>query len=121
MAMKALTDRILIEIGIKPERFSLKWASAAEAPRFVRLITDFTMEIKKLGPLGAAEGLAADELKERIDKGLRAVTDQKLRMSYGNAAKAVRKDAEWTMEHISGIINEKMEKTFQSIFHAPVK
>jgi hypothetical protein len=34
-----------------------------------------------------------------------------VRIAFGNATKAVRKDAIWTNEHIGGIINDKMEKS----------
>jgi len=115
MGMNALVHRVLQEIGIREERFSLQWASAAEAPRFVQLITDFTRQMKELGPLGKAEGLSHDELRQRLAKGLEVVSDQKVRVSFGNAAKAVRKDGIWTHEHIGEIINSKMEKTLEKV------
>lgn len=113
MGMNALVHRVLKEIGIREERFNLQWASAAEAPRFVQLITNFTQEMKKLGPLGKAEGLSPDELKERLEKGLEVVSKQAVRVSFGNATKAVRKDAIWTHEHIGEIINTKMAKSLE--------
>ena len=58
MGADALVRKVLEEVGIRTERYDLEWASAAEAPRFVQLITDFTQRIKELGPLGAAEGLS---------------------------------------------------------------
>ena len=70
-----------------------------------------TAQIKELGPIGEAEGLSKEELKARIDKALAAVSDQKVRIAFGNATKAVRKDAIWTNEHIGGIVNEKMGKS----------
>ena len=111
MGMNALVHRVLKDIGIREERFSLQWASAAEAPRFVQLITDFTEQMKELGPLGQAEGLSEDELKERLEKGMDVVSKQAVRVSFGNATKAVRKDGVWTHEHIGEIINTKMEKS----------
>jgi len=113
MGMNALVHRILKDIGIREERFSLKWASAAEAPRFVQLITEFTQQMKDLGPLGKAEGLSGEELKERLQKGLEVVSTQAVRVSYGNATKAVRKDGIWTHEHIDEIINTKMAKSLE--------
>jgi hypothetical protein len=113
MGMKALVHRVLKEIGIREERFGLQWASAAEAPRFVRLITDFTRRMQELGPLGQAEGLSRDELKKRLQKGLDIVSSQAVRVSFGNAAKAVRKDGIWTDEHIGEVINTKMAKSLE--------
>lgn len=112
MGADSLLRKVLEEIGIRKERYDLQWASAAEAPRFVQLITEFTEQMKALGPLGEAEGLSKDELKERLQKGLDFVSAQKTRISYGNAAKAVRKDRIWTRDHIDEVIQTKMAKTF---------
>ncbi len=110
MGMDALVRKVLSDIGIRPERFSLQWASAAEAPRFVNLITDFTREMKDLGPLGEAEGLSKEELRERLEKGLEVVSNQRVRISFGNATKAVRKDGIWTKEHIDELMIKKTTK-----------
>jgi hypothetical protein len=111
MGVDALVRKVLEEVGIRKERYDLQWASAAEAPRFVKLITDFTEQMKELGPLGEAEGLSQDEIKERLEKALEVVSDQKVRVSFGNASKAVRKDAVWTPEHIDEVIATKMAKS----------
>ena len=116
MGADSLVRRVLEEVGIKKERYDLEWASAAEAPRFVQLITEFTERMKELGPLGKAEGLSQEELKERLEKALDFVSSQKSRISYGNAAKAVRKDGIWTKDHIDEVINTKMTKTLEKAF-----
>ncbi len=102
--------KILQEIGINPKRYNLKWASAAEAPRFVKLITDFTAEIKELGPLGAAEGIAPDEIKKRIEQGLSLVESRKLRVSFGNVTKTLRKDNDYSEAHIAELVDTKLSK-----------
>lgn len=42
--------RMLGYIGIDPKRLRLDWVSASEGERFQRIITEFTNEIKNLGP-----------------------------------------------------------------------
>ncbi len=116
MGADSLIRRVLEEVGIRKERYDLQWASAAEAPRFVQLITEFTNQMKELGPLGKAEGLSPEEVKERLEKALEFVSAQKSRISYGNAAKAVRKDGVWTKDHIDEVINTKMAKTIEKAF-----
>ena len=111
MGADALVRKVLEEVGIRKERYDLEWASAAEAPRFVDLITRFTEQMKELGPLGQAEGLNQDEVKERLQKALDVVSSQKVRISFGNASKAVRKDAVWTQDHIDEVITTKMAKS----------
>jgi hypothetical protein len=119
MGMNALITDILGRTGINPERFSLQWASAAEAPRFVKLITDFTGRIKKLGPLGQAEGIEPAELQAKIAKAIEVAGDRKVRMFYGNAVKAIRKEAVFTAERINEVIAEKTAKTVEAAFAAP--
>ena len=41
---------MLQDFGIEEERFKLAWVSASEGPQFAKLMTDFTEQIKKLGP-----------------------------------------------------------------------
>ena len=45
-----LLKRAISEIGLDPRRIRLEWISAAEGQRFARIITEFTEEIRKLGP-----------------------------------------------------------------------
>jgi hypothetical protein len=112
MGVHGLINKVLVEIGIKPERFSLKWASAAEAPRFVRLIREFTQQVKELGPLGQAEGFDAEEVKKRIDKGLQLVSNMKLRVAFGNVTKTLRKEGSQVNDTIiADLIDEKLSKT----------
>lgn len=47
-----LVKKLLEEIGVEPERLRLEWISATEAPKLVRVVNEFTEEIRKLGPLG---------------------------------------------------------------------
>ncbi len=41
---------VLEDLGIEQERFRVEWVSSAEGPRFAQIISDFTEQIKKLGP-----------------------------------------------------------------------
>ena len=115
MGVNALVHKILRESGIREERFSLQWASAAEAPRFVKLITEFTRQMKELGPLGAAEGLKPEEIKERLAKGLELVSDKKLRVGFGNVTKTLRKEGgKVTPEVIAETVDAKLSKTISA-------
>jgi hypothetical protein len=110
MSVNVLVRKILKEIGINPERYNLKWASAAEAPRFVKLITEFTARIRDLGPLGQAEGIKPEEIKVRIAKALELVNSQKLRMSFGTATRTLRKDNDYSDAHLAEVIEDKLSK-----------
>lgn len=45
-----LTERIIGMLGIELGRLRLEWISAAEAPKFARVATEFTETVRKLGP-----------------------------------------------------------------------
>jgi len=70
---------ILKSLEINTDRVALKWASAAEGPLFVKLITEFTGKIKDIGTLGSGEGLNREE-------------GMKVRMAFAKQAKQIKKD-----------------------------
>ncbi|TFG23223.1 MAG: hydrogenase iron-sulfur subunit [Promethearchaeota archaeon] len=41
---------IIKQLGVNPKRVRLEWVSASEGKRFAEVITEFTNDIKKLGP-----------------------------------------------------------------------
>jgi heterodisulfide reductase subunit A len=43
---------ILQKVGINPKRLRLEWVSASEGKRFAEVVSDFTEQIRNLGPLG---------------------------------------------------------------------
>ena len=46
-----LFNIIIKQLGINEKRIRLEWVSASEGKRFAEVITEFTNEIKELGPL----------------------------------------------------------------------
>ena len=50
-----LTKKILEGMGIAPERLRLEWVSASEGARFQEVVTEFTEQIRALGPLQLQE------------------------------------------------------------------
>ena len=101
----------MAKIGIDSSRFVLKWASAAEGPRFVRLITDFTAKIKSLGPLGDSEGANKDELQIKLFAARNALEKAKLRTGLGNLTKGFRKEGDYSDQQIKDKVNEKLTKS----------
>lgn len=41
---------MLQDFGLEEERFKLAWVSASEGPQFAKLMTEFTEQIRRLGP-----------------------------------------------------------------------
>ncbi len=57
---------LMSHIGLDPERLRIEWVSASEGVRFAEVITDFTKRLRSLGPLGAAEGKDAQQIRAEI-------------------------------------------------------
>jgi len=96
--------------GLKAERLALDWASAAEAPLFVELITRFTNEVKELGPLGEAEGIAAEALHLKLLAARSAMKSVKLRTQFARLAQDLRDGNNHTPEVIEAKMAEKVNE-----------
>jgi F420-non-reducing hydrogenase iron-sulfur subunit len=62
MVMVAICKQLLERIGINPQRLRLEWVSASEGVRFAEVMNDFAKVLRKLGPLGKADGERDDGL-----------------------------------------------------------
>jgi F420-non-reducing hydrogenase iron-sulfur subunit len=49
-----LLRKMLAQFGIEAERLRLEWISASEGEKFARVSTEFTEQIRRLGPLQKA-------------------------------------------------------------------
>jgi len=70
-------------VGINPQRLSLKWVSAAEAPRYVEIVTGFTETIRSLGPLGTSEGRDREEIAFTLQAAKNLSQQEKFRWILG--------------------------------------
>jgi coenzyme F420-reducing hydrogenase delta subunit len=79
--------KLLEHTGINPERLRLEWVSAGEGIRFAEVMNDFANRIRKLGPLGKAEGIDEKGLKVKLEAAanlvpyIRLVERERLRLS----------------------------------------
>ena len=105
--------KLLIEAGVNPDRFVLEWASAAEAPLYVELITKFTREVKALGALGEAEGMPLEELKSRLDAAKSLASNVKLRTRFARLTQDLRKENDYSPQLIEAKMSEKLNKAIQ--------
>jgi F420-non-reducing hydrogenase iron-sulfur subunit len=64
--MVLLCRKILEHIGLNPERLGIEFMSSGEGILLTEVINDFSKKVRKLGPLGKAEGLDQDELKSKL-------------------------------------------------------
>jgi len=93
---------------------SLEWVSAAEAPRFTKLITSYVSSIKSLGPLGSADGEGGEDLVQRhLRAGVKAASARKVRTALGKLAKDMHKSGDYDPKDISSGVAKKVLPAFR--------
>jgi DNA-binding transcriptional ArsR family regulator len=76
-------EKLIGHVGINPQRLALKWVSAAEAPRYVEIVTGFTETIRSLGPLGTNEGSDREEIAFKLQAVKNLSQQEKFRWILG--------------------------------------
>ena len=62
-----LTKRILRDFGIDEKRLRLEWVSASEGAIFQEVVTEFTEQMRELGPLALQElNYQPDEIADKV-------------------------------------------------------
>lgn len=101
----SLVHETLARLNINKERFLIDWASAAEGPHFVKIITDFTKRVAELGPLGSSEGVSQGDLKEQLASAAKMVRGRKVRTCLLNASKEMIKSSDFSRQAISDLVS----------------
>jgi hypothetical protein len=79
----SVTKKVLDFCSVNPGRLEVRFMSSAEGPKFVKYATEFMEAVKKLGPLGASEGLVPEELALKLQVAANALDGKKLRWVIG--------------------------------------
>ncbi|MBU0485372.1 MAG: hydrogenase iron-sulfur subunit [Proteobacteria bacterium] len=111
----SLVHEMLDRLGIVRERFLIDWASAAEGPNFVKIITAFTEQIRKLGPLGQAEKIDQRDLRRQLSEAAYAARGRKLRTGLINASREMMKSRDFSRPAIAALVKDKCGKVLQEI------
>ncbi len=112
--MAETCHQVLKDVGVNPERMALKWASAAEGPRFVELVTGYVASIKAMGPLGEGEGEADRQtIMKRLEAAVKTAANTKVRTAMGNVAKALHKSGDYSGENIEQLVKQKILPAFR--------
>lgn len=104
-----ISKKILEHIGLNPERLNIEFMSSGDGQILAQVIDTFTKRIKKLGPLGQAEGIDEKALKLKLEAirhlvpYIRLVEREKLRVSQ-KSEKAYHQF--FTSKEFDGLFNE---------------
>jgi F420-non-reducing hydrogenase iron-sulfur subunit len=110
MVTDQFSRRLLKEAGVNPDRLGLDWASAAEAPLYVELITKFTDKIMAMGPLGELEGVPLNRLKRRLAVARSAASSVKLRTRFGRLTRELREKNDYSSRFIQARMSENLDE-----------
>lgn len=108
MVMEHFSRKLLKEAGVNPERFALDWASAAQAPLYVDLVTKFTERIRELGPLGASDERPLEEIQTRLRAAGAAASSVKLRTQFAKLTQEMRQGKDYSPQVLEAKVSEKL-------------
>ena len=112
----SLVHEMLNRLGIARERFLIDWASAAEGPNFVKIITAFTEKIRSLGPLGKAEDKDQGELQWQLAQAAEEARGRKIRTGLINASREMMKASDFSRDAITALVREKCAKALAALY-----
>jgi len=108
-----MLKKLLTLTGLELGRLRLEWVSAAEGQRFAEVVTEFTEQIKKLGPSPVSGNKPNQQILENIQAAKNAVADFKLRVLVGRELELTEK---------SNVFQEKVsQEEFDSLLYETVE
>ena len=113
MVMEHFSRKLLTRAGVHGERFALDWASAAQAPLYVELITRFTERIRELGPLGTSDGKPLEEIRVRLLAARSAASSVKLRTQFAKLTQEMRREKDYSPQVLATRVSEKLHDAIE--------
>jgi coenzyme F420-reducing hydrogenase delta subunit len=108
-----MLKKLLALTGFEPDRLRLEWVSASEGQRFAEVVTEFTEQIKKLGPSPLSGKKPDDRILENLQAATNAASDFRLRVLVGRERELTEK---------CNVYEEKIpQEEFDSILDEVVK
>nr|AAU83027.1 coenzyme F420-reducing hydrogenase delta subunit [uncultured archaeon GZfos26D6] len=105
-----MAKRLLKAAGVEPERLRLEWISASEGERFAAIITEFTEEIKELGPVKCE--------KEELEAACIAAADYKLRILATKERELLEDGNKYgevfTMHEMDRLLDDMVQEDYES-------
>jgi F420-non-reducing hydrogenase iron-sulfur subunit len=109
-----LMKRLLEESGVEPERLRLEWVSASEGEKFSKVVTEFTEQIRALGP---SKVKADEKQRDRVAAADAASETFRLKALVGKELNLVEKgnvyDNKLDPEELGRIIDQATEEEFE--------
>jgi len=111
-----MVKKLLALTGLEPERLKLEWVSASEGQRFARLVSEFTEQIKNLGPSPLSGKTPNQTILEDLTAAKNAASDFRLRVLVGRERELTEKNNVYqekiAQEDFDSILDEVIEAEF---------
>ena len=108
--------KLLALTGLESGRLRLEWVSAAEGQRFAQIVTEFTEQIKKLGPSPVCRDNPNKSILENLQVARNAAADFRLRVLVGRELQITEKgnvyNEKLPQEEFDSMLDETVEAEF---------
>ncbi|RCV65401.1 NADH-quinone oxidoreductase subunit E [Methanophagales archaeon] len=105
-----MAKRLLEAAGVDTERLRLEWISASEGERFAAIITEFTEEIKALGPVKSE--------REELESACMAAADYRLRILATKERELLEGGNKYgevfTMHEMAKLLDDMVQEVYES-------
>jgi coenzyme F420-reducing hydrogenase delta subunit/predicted XRE-type DNA-binding protein len=109
VSMMNITKKLMKQCGVNIDRLRLEWVSAAQGVRFAEVVTDFSQQIQKVGPIAINEAKEENRLKLKLKAAIsivpyvRLVERERLRVHFNTREEY---DAFFNTEEVNRIFKE---------------
>jgi hypothetical protein len=111
-----MLKKLIALTGLELERLRLEWVSAAEGQRFAQVVTEFTAQIKKLGPSPISRNNPSHKILENLQAAKNAASDFKLRVLVGRELKLTEEGNVYkekvSQDDFDSLLDEAVEAEF---------
>lgn len=111
-----MLKKLMTLTGLEPERLRLEWVSAAEGQRFAHIVTEFTEQIRKLGPSPVSREDPNHEVLENLQAAKNAASSSKLRVLVGRERELTEKNNVYEekilQEEFDSLLGDAVETEF---------
>jgi coenzyme F420-reducing hydrogenase delta subunit len=111
-----MLKKLIALTGLEPDRLRLEWVSASEGQRFAKVVTEFTEQIRKLGPSPLSGSKPNQKILENLQAAKDAASDFKLRVLVGRERELTEKcnvyEEKISQEEFDSLLDETVEAEF---------
>lgn len=111
-----MLKKLLALTGVGSDRLELEWVSASEGRRFAQIVTEFTDQIKKLGPSPVSGKNPNLKVLENLQAAKNAASDFRLRVLVGRERELTEKNNVYEekipQEEFDAVLDSAVEAEF---------